>query len=400
MTTPHLLVIGAGLAGAKAALAARHEGFDGRITLIGDEAELPYERPSLSKGVLRGEDPETTRVTDATDYDTNQITLLTGTNVIAVDRRARTALLADDTTLAYSAAVIATGARPNRLTAPGADLAGVHYLRTLDDAKRLTTALGSAGRVAVIGAGWIGSEVAASARQIGRDVTLIDPSPTPLHRVLGPQLGEVFRRLHAENGVDLRLGSSVTSLIGNHTVEALELDDGTRVDTDVVVVGIGVTPQTSLAAAAGIGIDNGILVDHHLRTNDPTIYAAGDVANAWHPHFHRRIRVEHWANALNQGDTAGRNAVGATVAYDRLPYFYSDQYDLGLEYVGHHDVGDEVSIAGDIEQRTFTAYWQQPDATVTAAMAVNTWDVIDELKDAVTTGRLPARDSDSISSIY
>jgi 3-phenylpropionate/trans-cinnamate dioxygenase ferredoxin reductase subunit len=287
--------------------------------------------------------------------------------------------------LAYDAVVLATGAEPRRLRVPGAELDGVHYLRTLDDAVRLGAALKGASRVAVVGAGWIGTEVAASARALGADVVLVDPEPVPLRRVLGDRMGEVFARLHAGHGVELRLGVGVSGLRGGRTVSEVVLSDGTAEAADVVVVGVGVIPRTGLAASAGLTVDDGVVVDEHLLAA-PGVYAAGDVANAYHPVLGRRLRVEHWANALNQGTLAGRNAAGERAAYDRLPYFYSDQYDLGLEYVGHGAGTDDVVVRGDVEAREFVAFWLR-DGRVTAAMNVNVWDVVEDLKGLV--GRAP-----------
>jgi 3-phenylpropionate/trans-cinnamate dioxygenase ferredoxin reductase subunit len=240
--------------------------------------------------------------------------------------------------------------------------------------------------VAVIGAGWIGSEVAASARQMGAEVVLVDPAPVPLQRVLGDDIGAVFARLHAENGVQLRLGTGVAELRGRDAVDAVVLDDGRVEAADVVVVGVGVVPRTEVAQAAGLAIDNGILVDEHLATTAPGIYAAGDVANAFHPRYGKRLRVEHWANALHQGTTAGRNAAGNADAFARLPYFFSDQYDLGMEYVGHAGAGDAVIVRGDVEAREFIAFWHR-DGVVTAAMNVNVWEVVDQLGAIVASQR-------------
>jgi 3-phenylpropionate/trans-cinnamate dioxygenase ferredoxin reductase subunit len=377
-----LVVVGGGLAGAKAAAGARDAGYDGAIVVVGDEAHPPYERPPLSKNVLRGEAaPESAHVNDAGWYAANDVTLRTGSPVTAIDV-ARRVVVAGGEELAYDALVIATGASPRRLGVPGADLAGVHYLRTLDDAVRLRDAIDTASRVAVVGAGWIGCEVAASARQKGREVVVVDPLAVPLHRVVGTEVGEVFAALHRDNGVRLRMGSGVASLRGTGTVDGVVLADGTVEEADCVVVGIGVVPNVELAAAAGIPVDNGVLVDATLATEVPRVWAAGDVANAWHPTLAKRLRVEHWANALNQGTTAGRNAAGAGETYDRLPYFYSDQYDLGLEYVGHGSADDDVTIRGDVGDRKFLAYWSR-DGRVTAAMTVNVWDVVEDLKRAV-----------------
>jgi 3-phenylpropionate/trans-cinnamate dioxygenase ferredoxin reductase subunit len=390
MNQPTLVIVGAGLAGDHAAIAARTAAYDGRIVLVGAEPEQPYERPPLSKAVVRGEArPDTAHVRALDDYATHGIELRTGQDVSGIDRANRRIRLGDGDQIPFTTAVLATGSEPRRLQLAGADLAGVHLLRTLPDAVTLRDALLEARRVVVVGAGWIGCEVAASARQVGCEVAVIDPGPTPLHRVLGATIGAVFRDLHREHGVDLRLGAGVDAILGDRTVEGVGLTDGSRVEADLVVAGIGVTPRTELAAAAGLAVDDGIVVDEHLRTSDPDIFAAGDVANAWHPHFQRRIRVEHWAIALNQGDTAGANAAGRSERYDRLPYFFSDQYDLGLEYVGHHDRGDTAHVMGDADARKFVAYWEGPDGKVTAAMAVNTWDVVEHLKTAVRNGTPP-----------
>ena len=382
--SPTLVVVGASLAGAKAAEGAREAGYDGRIVLIGEEASVPYERPPLSKAVLRGEaDLASTHVHPDGFYAEHDIELVTD-RVIAVDPDARRIVLDGGDNLAFATLVLATGAAPRRLRIPGADLAGVHLLRTADDAMRLRDALRTATRVAVVGAGWIGSEVAASARQMGAEVVLIDPSPVPLHRVLGLEVGGLFGALHNEHGVTLRMGTGVTEIRGGHSVEAVELDDGRVEPADVVVIGVGVTPRVDLAEIADLRTDNGIVVDEHLETSVAGIFAAGDVANAWHPHYQRHLRVEHWANALNQGVTAGRNAAGNRDPYARLPYFFSDQYDVGLEYVGHGSSDDAVIIRGDRDSRQFIAFWHR-DGIIAAAMNVNVWDVVDELKAIIET---------------
>jgi 3-phenylpropionate/trans-cinnamate dioxygenase ferredoxin reductase subunit len=382
-----LAIVGASLAGAKAAEAARQSGYDGRILLIGDEAAAPYERPPLSKAVLRGEaEPASTRVHSDGFYEDHDVELTTD-HVIAIDTASRRVVLAGGDTVAFDAAILATGAEPRRLTVPGAELDGVRYLRSVDESNRLRDAIRGASRVAVIGAGWIGSEVAASARQMGADVVLVAPTPVPLGRVLGNEIGEVFRRLHADHGVRLRLGVGVRELRGSTAVEEVVLTDGSTEAADLVVVGIGVTPRTDVAGAdSGLAVDNGIVVDQHLETNVAAIYAAGDVANAWHPHYHQHVRVEHWANALNQGTTAGRNVAGRREVYDRLPYFFSDQYDLGMEYVGLSSSGDELVVRGDLEAREFVAFWHR-DGAVSAAMNVNVWDVVEDLKAIVAAER-------------
>jgi len=391
-----LLIVGASVAGAKAAEGARRAGYDGRIVLVGSENERPYERPPLSKGVLRGEqDAETTRVHDEGHYDEHGIELLPGRTVTALDLGAAQARLDGGETLGFTTAVLATGAEPRRLPLPGADLDGVHYLRTRADSLRLGDAIRAGGRVAVIGAGWIGSEVAASARQLGAEVVLIDPALFPLRRVLGDQMGEMFRALHADHGVALRLGTGVTELQGTGRVANVVLSDGRVEPADVVVVGVGVAPRVDLATEAGLKVDDGVVVDEYLETSAPGVYAAGDVASAWHPHYRAHLRVEHWANALNQGLAAGANAAGEHTAYTRLPYFFSDQYDLGLEYVGYSQPGDDLVVRGSLADRELVAFWHR-DGVVSAAMNVNVWDVVEDLKAIVEGGARqdPARLAD------
>ncbi|HYF45700.1 MAG TPA: FAD-dependent oxidoreductase [Acidimicrobiales bacterium] len=384
MTDDHTIaIVGGGLAGAQAAEGARAAGHEGRLVLIGAEPELPYERPPLSKAVLRGDaGAASTRVHDPGFYAEHDIELLTGRTVAALDPNGRRLRFDDGESLPYRRVILATGAEPRRLDVEGATLDGVHHLRTLDDARRLGEALTSAARVAVVGAGWIGSEVAASARQLGPEVVLIDPGPAPLARVLGDRVSAVFSSLHADHGVRLRMQTSVVGLRGTNRVESVVLADGSEEPADVVVVGVGVLPRVDLAVAAGLPVDNGIVVDELLESPVPGVFAAGDVAAAWHPQYRRHLRVEHWANALNQGTTAGRNAAGEQERYHRLPYFFSDQYDLGLEYVGHAAPGDAVVVHGDLASREFLAFWQH-DGIVTAAMAVNVWGVIEDLKTIV-----------------
>jgi 3-phenylpropionate/trans-cinnamate dioxygenase ferredoxin reductase subunit len=381
-----LAIVGASLAGAKAAEGAREAGYDGRVVLVGDEPHAPYERPPLSKAVLRGEaDPDSARVHTEAFYAEHGIERIVD-EVTAIDTIDRRLVLGDGARLSFETLVLATGAEPRRLDVPGAGLDGVRYLRTLDDSLRLRDAIRRAARVAVIGAGWIGSEVAASARQMGADVVLIDPSPVPLRRVLGEKVGGVFRDLHAEHGVALRLGAGVVELRGGRAVEEVVLGDGRIEPADVVVAGIGVTPRVALAEdATGLRVDDGVLVDQHLEANIPGIYAAGDVANAWHPPYGGPLRVEHWDNAVHQGRCAGANAAGRRDAYTRLPYFFSDQYDLGLEYVGHSGRDDEIVIRGSLAKRELIAFWLR-SGIVTAAMNVNVWDVVPDLRRLVETG--------------
>jgi 3-phenylpropionate/trans-cinnamate dioxygenase ferredoxin reductase subunit len=379
-TTDTFVIVGAGLAGAKAAETLRSEGFEGRVVLVGEEAERPYERPPLSKTYLRGESTREASYVHAEDfYGEHNIELLTGTRVSTIDTAASKIVLAGGRRLRFHRLLLATGASPRRLRVPGADLDGIHCLRELRDADALRQRLGSGVTVAVVGAGWIGAEVAASARQQGADVTVIDPLSTPLERVLGAQVGQVYRDLHTDHSVRFALNTGVEAFQGDSHVEAVRTSDGRVLGCDVVVVGVGAIPNTALAEQAGLAVDDGVVVDERLRTSAPTIFAAGDVANALHPLYGRHVRVEHWANALNQGPAAARAMLGTGEPYDRVPYFYSDQYDLGMEYSGVASGSDEVVFRGDPASREFLAFWLQ-DGVVTAAMSVNVWDVTEPLQ--------------------
>lgn len=385
-TINDIVIVGGGLAAAKAAEAAREHGYDRDLTIVTDEVHRPYERPPLSKQVLTGDaDPTTAFVHGPSFYDDHDIRLVTADAAISVDAAACRVTLGSGTILPYDRLLLATGARARQLALTDRDLAGIVTLRTLDEALRLHDDLAAADHVTIVGAGWIGCEVAAAARTLGTEVTLVDPLDTPLQRVLGSEVGRVFADLHSDHGVDLRLGLGVTSADGRERVERVTLSDGSEVVTDLVVVGVGVVPRMELAEAAGLRTDNGIVTDQTLTTSDPKILAAGDVANAWHPHYGSRLRVEHWANALHQGLTAGANLLGAGQAFDRLPYFFSDQYDLGMEYVGHAAGWDQVVFRGDRENREFIAFWLQ-NRRVVAAMNVNVWDVADDLRALIAQG--------------
>jgi 3-phenylpropionate/trans-cinnamate dioxygenase ferredoxin reductase subunit len=380
MTRQTFAIVGASLTGAKAAEELRSEGFDGRLLLIGDEPELPYERPPLTKDYLRGESPrEKAFVHPDGFYAEHEIELLTETGVTAIEPGRSRVSLQDGSELSYDRLLIATGAAPRRISIPGADLDGVCYLRTLADCDVLRDRLQRSGRVAVVGAGWIGAEFAASARQLGNEVTVIEPSAVPLERVLGAEIGGVYRDVHREHGVELLLGTGVDAFEGDASVRRVRTSDGNAVDCDFVVVGVGVAPRVALAEAAGLGTDNGILVDQSLATSAPAVFAAGDVANAWHPFYDRRIRVEHWANALNQGPAAARAMLGAAIVYDRIPYFYSDQYEIGMEYRGYAADWDEVLVRGDSASREFIAFWLK-GGTILAGMNVNVWDAGDQIQ--------------------
>src|SRR5829696_1031245 len=378
------VIVGAGLAGAKAAEALRDEGFDGPIVLIGEEPEQPYERPPLSKEYLRGEAPrEKAHVHPEGFYAEHGVELRTATAVTGIDLAARAVELAGGERVAFDRLLLATGAEPRRLPVPGADLDGVHYLR---DADRLAARLRTGGSAVVIGGGWIGAEVAASARQQGLDVTIVEQSALPLERVLGPELGQIYADIHRDHGVRLVSGTGVEALEGTDAAERVRLSDGTTVDADFVVVGVGVVPRTELAERTGIAIDNGILVSQRLETSARGVFAAGDVANAFHPFYRRQLRVEHWANALHQPEAAARAMLGKTGAYDRLPYFFSDQYEVGMEYTGYATSWDEVVFRGDPASREFVAFWIE-GGHVVAGMNVNVWDVADSIEALIRSQR-------------
>ena len=374
------VIVGAGLAGAKAAETLRDEGFDGRVVLIGAERERPYERPPLSKDYLRGEvGRERVYVHEEGHYAEHEIELRLGRAAAGLDTSTQRVTLDDGERVRYDKLLLATGAEPRRLSIPGAELEGVMYLRTVDDCDALRERLDGGGSVVVVGAGWVGAEVAASARQRGLDVTLVAPSSLPLERVLGAELGAVYRDIHADHGVRMLLGSGVEKFEGSTAVERVRTSDGRALDCDFVVVGVGVQPRTRLAEQDGLAVDDGVLADEHLRTSAPGVFAAGDIANAQHPFYGERIRVEHWANALHQGPAAARNMLGRADPYDRLPYFFSDQYDVGMEYAGYARTWDRVVFRGDPASREFIAFWLVEDRVI-AGMNVGVWDVTDDIQ--------------------
>lgn len=392
------VIVGGGLAGAKAAETLRAEGFSGRVILICDERDHPYERPPLSKGYLLGkEERDSVFVQEPAWYARHDVELHLGQTVVAIDRAARTVHYGDDGThVRYDKLLLATGAEPRRLDIPGTGLAGVHHLRRLAHAERLKNVLTHLGRdnghLVIAGGGWIGLEVAAAARGYGAEVTVVEPSATPLHGVLGPELGQLFAELHREHGVRFHFGARLTEIVGQDgMVLAARTDDGEEHPCHDVLAAIGAAPRTSLAEAAGLEVADrahggGIVVDERLRTADPDIFAAGDVAAFPHPLFGTRLRVEHWANALNGGPAAARAMLGQDLTYDRVPYFFSDQYDLGMEYSGWAPPGsyDQVVIRGDAGKREFIAFWVK-EGRVLAGMNVNVWDVTDPIQHLIRT---------------
>lgn len=399
MTSQRFVIVGAGLAAVKAAQTLREEGFSGEVVMVGAEAHPPYERPPLSKDYLQGKaQRDSVFVQPASWFQEQSITLRQGTSVQGLQLGERQVQLSDGTLLAYDALLLATGSTPRRLNVPGADATGVHYLRTLDDADALRAGLDTTQHLVIVGGGWIGLEVAAVAREQGVAVTVLEQAELPLVGVLGPEVAQVFADLHRAHGVDLRCGVGVQSFIATDGAFAgVELADGTVLTADRAVVGVGVTPSIEFARSSGLDIGSGILVDATLRTSGPAVFAAGDIAEAEHPLLERRIRVEHWANALNQGPHAARSMLGGTQPYDRLPYFYTDQYDLGMEYTGYAGPGDydQVVVRGDTSGLDFMAFWLS-GGRVLAGMHVSRWDTIGSVGDVIRSGRRvdPARLAD------
>ena len=380
------VIVGAGLAGAKAAETLRREGFDGRLTLIGDEPERPYERPPLSKDYLRGEVADKPYVHPAAFYAEHQIDLLTSTRVTGVDLGLSELLLEGDRRLGYDRLLLTTGSVPRHLDVPGGDLEGIHYLRTVGDSELIGERIERGQRLVVVGSGWIGAEIAASARQKGCEVTMIEMASLPLEGVLGPELGRIYLDLHRDHGVEFLPETTVERFEGTGSVERVLTRDGAVLDTEFVVVGIGIAPRTGLAETAGLRIENGVIVDERLESNHPGVFAAGDVANAWHPFYGRRLRVEHWANALTQGPAAARSMLGQDVSYDEIPYFFSDQYDAGMEYSGYATEWDEVVFRGDVAAREFIAFWLR-DERLVAGLNMNVWDVSDPIRELIRSRR-------------
>jgi len=378
------IIIGGGLAAASAAEALRAEGFDGAIQLIGVEAHRPYIRPPLSKGYLSGtDDRDSVFVHPGSWYDENMVELTTNTRVVALDPATHRITLSSGTVLGWDKLLLATGSTPRLLSIPGADLVGVHYLRTIDDSESLHAELKDGGRkLVLIGSGWIGMEVAATARTLGNDVTILERDPIPLANALGSELGQMFAELHEQNGVVLRRSVEVAGIAGTDgRTSGVVLAGGEIVPADLVLIGVGALPNVELAVSAGLAVDNGILVDAALRTSEPDILASGDVANAYHPLIRQRMRSEHWANALHSGPIAAKSMLGQEASFDDIPYFYTDQFDLGMEYSGYAPLTPAATVVyrGDRAKREFIAFWVA-DGRVVAGMNVNVWDVNDDVQ--------------------
>ncbi|HTL41076.1 MAG TPA: FAD-dependent oxidoreductase [Pseudolysinimonas sp.] len=382
--TDRFVIVGGGLAAATAAEELRERGVRGEIALFAAEPHVPYQRPPLSKGYLLGaEGADSAFVHPATWYDEHDIALTTGTRVQALGDHRLT--LDDGREMPFDRLLIATGAKPRALDVAGAGDPRIRYLRTLDDSERLKADLAPGGRhVVVIGAGWIGLETAAAARTYGNDVTVVMRGEVPLASAVGAEIGSMFRELHEQHGVVFRSGAQITALgpDGVHT-------DGGVIAADVMVAGIGAAPDTALAEAAGLAVDNGILTDAHLATSAPDIFAAGDVANPMHPVIGQRMRNEHWANAIAGGKVAAASMAGVDAVLDEIPYFYTDQFDLGMEYSGYPPLARDARVVyrGDRAAREFVAFWLSPTGAVVAGMNVNVWDVNDQVQRLIREAR-------------
>ncbi len=386
------VIVGGGLAGAKAAEALRTEGFDGEVVLFGSEPDRPYERPPLSKGYLLGkEDRDKAFVHSADWYDEHDVDLRTGVTVAMIDPAAHLVTF-DGGTVAYDKLLLTTGAHARRLDVPGAGLGNVRYLRTLPESEALRAAFTPEARVVIVGSGWIGLEAAAAARTAGASVTVLEPQPGALHRVLGPEVGGKFADLHRAHGVEFRFNEGAAEFLaagpGSAQVGSVVTTAGAELPADVVVIGIGAVPNDGLARSAGLEVNNGVVCDSALRTSDPDIFAAGDVASSYLPLLGRHVRVDHWSNALNGGKAAGVSMLGQQIEYNRVPYFYSDQYDLGMECAGLPSLGtyDQVVYRGDADALEFIAFWLK-EGRLVAGMNVNIWDVNDELQGLIRSAR-------------
>ncbi|MEE8369201.1 MAG: FAD-dependent oxidoreductase [Dehalococcoidia bacterium] len=365
------VIVGANLCGGRAAETLRKEGFDGRLVLIGAEPDRPYERPPLSKEYLQGKsERERLFLRPAEFYEEQEIELRLGVRATGIDVRERVLAMVGGAQLRFDKLLIATGGRVRRLAAPGAEMEGIHYLRTVADCEAISARLVAGRRAVVIGAGFIGAEVAASARMKGLEVTVLEVADVPLGRVIGPEMGGIYAEIHREQGVDLRLGTGVDRFEGSHRVERVVTSHGDSIDCDLVVVGVGMEPEVGLVAGTGIEVGNGIIVDEYCRTGLEGVFAAGDVANFPNPILGERMRVEHWANAQNQGVAAAKAMLGELEPYAEVPWFWSDQYDLNMQYVGHASAWDEVVLRGDTAGRRFTAFYLK-DGRLRAAMALN-----------------------------
>ena len=366
-----IAIVGASLTGASAAATLREEGFDGRVVLLGAEPQLPYDRPPLSKAYLRGAMPfEKTLLRPTEFYREKDIELVLSTTVTRVDAEKRRLELAGGERLDFDSVLIATGGRNRRFPIPGLDLPGVYDLRTVADADRIREVIGPGRRAVVVGLGFIGAEVASSLRECGVEVVAIEPFKTPLFRALGEEIGRVVEGLHRDHGVDMILGDAVAAFEGNGRVERVVTRDGRRVECDFAVFGLGIEPAADVVAGSGVHVDNGIVVDDLCRTNVPGVFAAGDVANHYHPVCARQMRVEHWQNGVKQGAAAARSMLGRGQPYDEVHWFWSDQYDANIQYAGFHVPWDQLIVRGSLAERKFLGFFLTA-GRVESAVAIN-----------------------------
>lgn len=385
-----MVIIGGGFAGASAASQLRADGYSSDITIVADEAHLPYERPGLSKGYLQGDEDESAVFTHPASWYTEQrITVREGTAAKSFDPATHTVALANGESLGYDKLLLATGSRARTLPLPGANLAGVHTLRTIEDSRVLRDTFAAGDKsIVLIGSGWIGMEAAAAARAKGNDVTVLERGNAPLEMVLGEELGRDFQRLHEAHGVKFRMLAGVEGLVGEAGHVTGVIVDGETLTADLVLVGVGAVPNVALAEAAGLSVDNGILVDAALRTSAPDVFAAGDVANIDHAGAGTRVRSEHWAVALATGKAAAQSMLGQPVSYDVIPFFYTDQWELGMELSGYpHLMRDaEIIVRGDLAAREYLAFWVK-DGRVGGGMNVNVWDINEQIQSLVRSGQ-------------
>ncbi len=387
-STQIFLIIGGGMAGGRAAETLRTAGFDGKIRLIGAESDLPYQRPPLSKEYLRGERDAASVFLQPLDfYERNEIELLANRRVARIDVTAKSVYLENGEVVAYDKALVATGATPRRLNVPGSDLAGVATLRTIEDSTSLRARFGERPRVLVVGSGFIGCEVAASARTLGCDVVMVSRS-LPMSAAIGEQIGELYASVHRDRGVDVRIGADIARFDGGDKLEAALTSAGEKVACDVAVVGVGVLPETTLLAGEPVALENGIVTDEFCRAGADGLFAAGDVANWWHPKLQRRIRIEHFDNAKHQGVAAAKSMLGQGDPYAPIPYFWSDQYDLNLQYVGYRSANDRMVLRGNLESRSFSAFFLGGDGRLTTCIAVNRARDLAAARKLLQTGQL------------
>lgn len=370
-----VVIVGAGQAGSEFAAELRTLGFPGRVVMVGDEAELPYKRPPLSKGYLTGSvTPDQLPIRSAAVHEKNRIEFIAGVSATAIDRAAKTVTLSDGQTIAYTKLALTTGGRARPLPIPGADLGNVLSLRSVADAAAIRERLVEGRSLVIIGGGYIGLEIAAVAVKKGLKVTVLESAPRVLARVTAPEISEFYTRVHREEGVDIKLGVQIAALVGEGAVSGVRLVDGSIINADAVIVGIGLIPNCELAAAAGLAVDNGIVVDEHGQTSDPDIYSAGDCANRPSALLGGRVRLESVPNAMEQARYAARAIMGQPKAYDELPWFWSDQYELKLQMCGLSSGFDQLVVRGSTANRTFSAFYLKQGKVIAA-------DAVSQLRD-------------------